>query len=300
MQRKDSSTRLAYALLTGPALIIYAVVIVAPILYSLVLSFTDWAGQGIPNFIGFTNYAAMFVDPIFWHALRNNGLIVIVSLFGQIPLGFFLAYVLYRKLVPFAGFFESIIFFPSLLSPVVVGILFSVVFSPAGLIANVIGAMIGKPLFELDVFSNKDMAIVPYLIVILWMFTGIYMVIFLANLQKTPKEQFEAAVLDGADEWRIMMSIILPNQIPVFLTTSIYAIAGSLKGFELLWIMTGGGPSYYSTVAGMYMIQNTFSYYKYGFGSAIAIVIIVLSVLLILALTSLASSVSKRYVEPAS
>lgn len=297
MRRTDRSARLAYVLLTGPALAIYAAVIVAPILYSLVLSFTDWAGAGIPNFVGFTNYVTMFADPVFWHALRNNGLIVLVSLFGQIPLGFFLAYVFYRRLVPCAGFFESIIFFPSLLSPVVVGILFAVVFSPVGLIANAIGAAIGRPLFELTIFVGRETAIIPYLIVILWMFTGIYMVIFLANLQKTPKEQIEAAVLDGANEWQIMTRVILPNQVPVFLTTSIYAIAGSLKGFELLWVMTGGGPSYYSTVAGMYMIQNTFTYYKYGFGSAIAMVVILISVLLILVLTSLASSVTRRYAE---
>src|SRR5262245_34161697 len=99
------AARLSYALLAGPALFIYAAVIVVPVLYSLVLSFTEWSGVGLPNFIGFTNYVAMFEDPKFWHALRNNGLIVAVSLFGQIPLGFILAYVLYRRLVPFGGFF---------------------------------------------------------------------------------------------------------------------------------------------------------------------------------------------------
>lgn len=295
MRTKDRSTRLAYMLLTGPALLIYATVILAPILYSLVLSFTEWAGVGVPKFIGFTNYTTMFADPIFWHAVRNNGLIVVVSLLGQIPLGFFLAYVLYRKLVPITGFFESIIFFPSLLSPVVVGILFAVAFSPTGLIANLIGALLGVPQFELTAFLGKDTAIAPYLIVILWMFTGIYMVIFLANLQKTSSELIEAAVLDGANEWQIMTRVILPNQIPVFLTTSIYAIAGSLKSFELLWVMTSGGPSYYSSVVGMYMIENTFTYYKYGFGSAIATVIILFCVILILALTALASAASKKY-----
>ncbi len=297
MRGKSTGGRLAYVLLTGPALFIYAAVIIAPILYSLILSFTDWAGHGMPNFIGLSNYAVMFSDPVFWHALRNNGLIVAVSMLGQIPLGFFLAYLLYRKLVPFIGFFESIIFFPTLLSPVVVGILFAIIFSPAGAIANVIGALIGMPLFELDLFTSKDTAIIPYLIVILWMFTGLYMVIFLANLQKTQEEHIEAAILDGANEWNILWDIILPNQIPVFLTCSIFAIAGSLKGFELLWVMTGGGPSYYSTVAGMYMIQNTFTYYKYGFGSAVAMVIIVLSILLILGLTRLADIAGRKYAE---
>ncbi len=108
MSATNRANRLSFALLTGPALVVYAVVLVLPIAYSLILSFTEWAGVGMPKFIGLTNYVQMFEDPIFWHSLRNNGLIVLVSIFGQIPLGFFLAYVLYRRLVRFRAFFEAV------------------------------------------------------------------------------------------------------------------------------------------------------------------------------------------------
>lgn len=289
------SNRISYALLAGPALVIYGLVIVVPVVYSLVLSFTDWAGMGMPNFIGFTNYVVMFSDPIFWWGLRNNALVVLVSLIGQIPLGFFLAYVIYRRLVRHAGFFEAVIFSPALLSPVVVALLFGVVFAPTGLVSQLIGRAIGDPMFSLTLFNSKNTAIVPYLIVLLWMYTGIYFIIFLANLQKTSPEMLEAAVLDGASEWDILKSFILPQQIPVFLTSAIYAVAGSLKSFEILWIMTNGGPSYYSNVLGLYMIQNTFSFYKYGFGSAVAVVLILLSVFMILILSSIAARFSRRY-----
>lgn len=287
--------RRSYMLLTGPALLIYALVIVAPVVYSLVLSFTNWAGVGVPHFIGFTNYVVMFSDPMFWWSLRNNGLVIVVSLLGQIPLGFFLAYILYRRLVRFSAFFEAVIFFPSLLSPVVVALLFGVVFGPSGLLAQIIGQLAHQPNFELNVFNAKGTAIIPYLIVLLWMYTGIYMIIFLANLQKTNTETLEAAVIDGASEWTIFSRIVLPNQVPVFLTAAIYAIAGSFKSFEILWIMTNGGPSYYSSVLGLYMVQQTFTYYKYGFGSAIAIVLIVLSVFLILILSRLAMRLTRVY-----
>ena len=289
------SDRISYVLLSAPALLIYAAVIVIPVIYSFVLSFTDWGGSGAPHFIGFANYVTMFDDPIFWHSLRDNGLVILVSLLGQIPLGFFLAYILYRRLVKFGVFFEAVIFFPSLLSPVAVALLFGVVFAPSGLIAQMIGRLIQSPMFELNAFSSLPTAIIPYLIVVLWMYTGLYLIIFLANLQKTNTETLEAAVLDGANEWDILRQIVLPNQVPVFLTTAIYAIAGSLKSFEVLWIMTNGGPSYYSTVLGLYMIQNTFSYYKYGFGSAVAVVLIVLSVGLIVILAKAAGRVSARY-----
>jgi raffinose/stachyose/melibiose transport system permease protein len=287
--------RYRYMLLVTPALLVYALVIIVPLLYSLVVSLTDYAGVGLPHFIGFTNYLQMFSDPIFWWGLRNNGLVVVISLFGQIPLGFFLAYIIYRRLVRLNGFFEAIIFFPSLLSPVVVALLFGVVFAPTGLIAQVIGSFTHQAMFSLNVFNSKGMAIIPYLIVLLWMYTGIYMVIFLANLQKTNVETLEAAVIDGANEWTILSEIILPNQVPVFLTAAIYAIAGSFKSFEILWIMTNGGPSYYSTVLGLYMIQNTFTFYKYGFGSAVAVVLLVLSVFLILILSSVAFRLTRRY-----
>ncbi|MBZ9937196.1 sugar ABC transporter permease [Mesorhizobium sp. BR1-1-16] len=289
------SNRASYALLAGPAIVIYGLVIVVPVLYSLVLSFTDWAGMGVPNFVGFTNYVVMFSDPIFWWGLRNNGLVVLVSLIGQIPLGFFLAYVIYRRLVRHSGFFEAVIFFPALMSPVVVALLFGVVFAPSGLVAEMIGRATGNPMFSLTIFNTKNTAIIPYLIVLLWMYTGIYFIIFLANLQKTSPEMLEAAVLDGASEWNILKSLIVPQQIPVFLTSAIYAVAGSLKSFEILWIMTNGGPSYYSNVLGLYMIQNTFSFYKYGFGSAIAIVVILLSVFMILILSSIAARFSRRF-----
>jgi raffinose/stachyose/melibiose transport system permease protein len=289
------SDRMSYALLSAPALVVYAFVIVIPIFYSLFLSFTDWAGSGAPAFVGIANYVTMFKDPIFWHSLRDNGLVIVISLLGQIPLGFFLAYILYRRLVRFNAFFEAIIFFPSLLSPVAVALLFGVVFAPTGLIAQLIGMLLHSKLFELDIFNSEATAIVPYLVVILWMYTGLYMIIFLASLQKTNTEVLEAAVLDGANEWHLLSYVILPNQVPVFLTSAIYAIAGSLKSFEVLWIMTNGGPSYYSNVLGLYMIQNTFTYYKYGFGSAVAVVLILLSTGMIVALTRGAQRLSAHF-----
>jgi raffinose/stachyose/melibiose transport system permease protein len=293
--RSGRDDRMSYMFLAAPALLIYGLVIIVPLLYSLVISFTDYAGVGLPHFIGFTNYVAMFSDPVFWWGLRNNGLVIVISLFGQIPLGFFLAYVLYRRLVPLNAFFEAIIFFPSLLSPVVVALLFGVVFAPTGLIAQIIGAFTHQAMFSLNVFNAQRTAIIPYLIVLLWMYTGIYMVIFLASLQKTNVETLEAAVMDGANEWTILSQLILPNQAPIFLTAAIYAIAGSFKSFEILWIMTNGGPSYYSSVLGLYMIKNTFTFYKYGFGSAIAVVLLMLSVFLILILSSAALRLTRHY-----
>lgn len=291
----QSSERRGYLLLSLPAVIIYGVVIIIPLVYTFFLSFTNWAGFGPPRLVGLKNYLTVFSDPVFWFSIRNNLLIVLVSVCGQIPLGFFMAYLLYRKIVAYRGFFESMLFLPSILSPVVVGILFSIIFAPTGLLAVLIQKIIGGPTFELVTFLNRETAIIPYLIVILWMYTGIYMIIFTANLQKISVDLLEAATIEGASELQTMRYIILPLMVNTFFICSIYAIAGSLKGFELLWVMTRGGPSYYTHVLGIYMMNTSFTYYKYGLGSTLAIILILSSVFLITGLQRVASFFGRKY-----
>ncbi|MCP4400455.1 MAG: sugar ABC transporter permease [bacterium] len=290
-----SSERRGYFILALPAIIIYGFVIIIPLLYTFFLSFTNWAGFGAPKLIGLQNYLTVFADPVFWFSIRNNLLIVVVSVCGQVPLGFFMAYLLYRKIVAYRGFFESMLFLPSILSPVVVGILFSIIFAPTGLIAMVIKNILGVPTFDLVTFLDRETAIIPYLIVILWMYTGMYMIIFTANLQKISVDLLEAATLEGASELQTMRYIILPLMVNTFFICSIYAIAGSLKGFELLWVMTRGGPSYYTHVLGIYMMNTSFTYYKYGLGSTLAIILILSSVLLITGLQRIAHFFGNKY-----
>ncbi len=295
MGKIHPSERRGYLLLSLPAVIIYGFVIIIPLLYTFFLSFTNWAGFGAPKLIGLQNYLTVFADPVFWFSIRNNLLIVVVSVCGQVPLGFFMAYLLYRKIVAYRGFFESMLFLPSILSPVVVGILFSIIFAPTGLIAMVIKNILGVPTFDLVTFLNRETAIIPYLIVILWMYTGMYMIIFTANLQKISVDLLEAATIEGASELQTMRYIILPLMVNTFFICSIYAIAGSLKGFELLWVMTRGGPSYYTHVLGIYMMNTSFTYYKYGLGSTLAIILILSSVLLITGLQRIAHFLGNKY-----
>ena len=295
MKKRDASERRGYFILALPSVIIYGVVVIIPLLYTMFLSFTTWAGFGAPKLVGLQNYLTVFSDSVFWFSLRNNLLIVLVSVCGQIPLGFVMAYLLYRKIVKFRGFFEAMLFLPSILSPAVVGILFAIIFAPTGLLAAFIKKILGLPTFELLTFVDRETAIVPYLIVILWMFTGLYMIIFTANLQKIPVDLLEAATLEGASELQTMRYIILPLMVNTFFICSIYAIAGSLKGFELLWVMTRGGPSYYTHVLGIYMMNTSFTYYKYGLGSALAMILILSSVLLIAGLQRIAIFFGNKY-----
>lgn len=287
--------KVSYIILAAPAVIIYASIVIFPVIYSFVLSFTQWSGSGTPIWVGLKNYATMLNDPIFWHGLQNNVAIIAISIFGQIPIGFVLAYILYRKLVRAGNLFETMIFLPIVISPAVVAILFSQFFSPAGMFTELVRWIKNDPTYIFTVFENKTWAITPILFVLLWMYTGVYMIIFLANLQKISPSIIEAAVIDGASESQILGRIIFPSMLGILFTTAVLAITGSMKSFDLIWVMTNGGPAHYTEVISVYMYMNTFKFYKYGFGSAVSIVIIVLSIGLVSVLRRVFDKFEARY-----
>ncbi|MEX2444775.1 MAG: sugar ABC transporter permease [Alkalispirochaeta sp.] len=288
--------KVAYGVLVGPAVFVYASIIIFPILFSLVAGFTQWNGLSAPQFVGLDNYTRMFTDSVFRLGLRNNLLIVAVSVLGQIPFGFALAYIIYRRMVRGYGFFETMIFLPITISAIVVAKLWNQIFSPRGLFTELMRIITENDRFVLTIFESRAFAIVPILFVILWMYTGIYMVIFLANLQRIDPGVIEAAVIDGAREHQILLQVVLPQMVNIVFTTAVFAIAGSLKSFDLIFAMTGGGPAHYTEVIAIYMYLNTFKYYNYGFGSAVSMMIVFLSLGLITAVQSVFRKLEARYV----
>jgi multiple sugar transport system permease protein/raffinose/stachyose/melibiose transport system permease protein len=296
---KEKNLKLmSYTILTGPGLLIYTAVIIFPIFFSLILSFTDWAGF-VPmlssRFTGLSQYLTMIKDPVFWFGLRNNLLIVGVSVFGQIPLGFVLAYILYRRLVAGGKFFETMIFLPITINPVVLALLWDHIFGPAGILTALLRMINHNPRMVFTVFEDKTWAIFPILFVILWVWTGLYMVIFIANLQKISPSIIEAAVIDGATEWQVLGRVIIPSMIGILFTTGVFAISGSLASFNLIYAMTGGGPAHYTEVIAIYQYNKFFTGYHYGYGSAISVVIVLLSVGLISILNQFFSRLEKRF-----
>lgn len=289
--------RSSYTVLVIPGVLVYGAIIVFPIIFSFGISFFKWSGLDTPLFVGISNYLEIFKDKIFWMGLRNNILIVLVSLFGQIPLGFFLAYILYRKLVKCRNFFETMIFFPIAISVIVVAILWNQIFSSQGIFTAIIRIIVDDPRWVVQIFESRNFAIVPILFVLLWMYTGMYMIIFIANLQKISPSVIEAVIIDGASESQILIHIILPSMINIIMTCAIFAITGSLRSFDLIFSMTSGGPAHYTEVIAIYMYRSTFRYYKYGYGSAISMVIVFLSIGLISVLKATFGRFERKFEE---
>ena len=266
-----------------PALAIYLAVIAFPIISSVGLSFTDYniyKNQAI--WTGLANYIKIFKDPVFWFSMKNNFFVIFVSVFGQIPLGFVLAYLIYRKLIKRSGFFQAMVFIPTVISTIIVGILWSKMFSPIGVVPRIIQVITNNPDYSMTIMTNKNLAMIPIGFVILWMFTGNYLIIFLASLQNIDQDIIEAAQIEGATDGQILTKIIIPQLYGVLVLTSILAIAGSLKAFDLVFVMTGGGPAYYTNLLAIYMYNQSFIFYNYGVGSAISTVMVALSIVLVI------------------
>lgn len=275
--------RASYILLVAPAFFIYIFVMAFPMIFSVVLSLTNYSGGrvfGNPSF-GFNGIAAyknILTDAYFYMSLKNNLWIVFISVFGQIPLGFFLAYILNRGLIRGVDFFQSMIYLPRVISSVIIGILFNKFF----LSSNSLWLEIRRMFDPLAEYIPGKNAMLPILVVILWMYTGTYMIIFLANLQKIDVSVIEASKIDGASEMQTLRYIILPALSGVIVTSAILAISGSLTSFDLIYVMTGGGPAHRTSVLAMYMYEKAFRLApNYPVANAISTVMIIISFILI-------------------
>jgi raffinose/stachyose/melibiose transport system permease protein len=271
--------RLSYAILVVPALLIYLFVMAFPTVFSILLSLTNYSvGNPSIAITGFKSYAAIFSDSYFFISLKNNLWIVLVSVFGQIPLGFILAYILSRGLIKGTDFFQTMIYLPNVISSVIIGILFNNFFLTSNSVMLEIQRFF-NPAAEFAVNKNP---MLPVLAVMLWMYTGTYVIIFLANLQKIDVSVIEASKIDGASEAQTLWYIILPALSGVIVTTAILAISGSLKSFDLIFVMTQGGPAHRTSVLSLYMYEKAFrGAPNYPVANAISTVMVIISFILI-------------------
>jgi len=235
------------------------------------------------SFVGLENYIKVFQDPLFYLSLKNNMWIVLVSIFGQLPLGFMLAYVIIRGLIKGKDFFQTMIYLPCVISTVVIGILFQAFFSAHGAWWEIMHYF--NPHLE---WSMNNHPILPVLFVILWMYTGTYLIIFLANLQKIDPQIMEAATIDGASEGQTLWYIIFPELSGVFVISAILAISGSLKSFDLIYVMTAGGPAKMTYVLSLYMFDKAFKgAADYPMANTISTIMVILSLILIIIVKAL-------------
>ncbi|WP_416147492.1 carbohydrate ABC transporter permease [Salipaludibacillus sp. HK11] len=263
-----------------PPLLIYLVFSIVPIFISIYYSFMKWDGFSDMVFIGFTNYLDVFQDATFWRSVKNNILVVFASVFGQITIGLGLAILLNQK-IKGGKFFRTIGFLPVVISTVVISITWRMIYnSREGMLNNLLETL-NLGFLQQNWLGNPNTAMFAILVTIIWQFVGLYFIIFLSALQTVPKDILEAAELDGATEFQKIFFITVPSIKNIILVAIVLCISGSLKTFDLIYVMTNGGPAHATEVMATYMYNETFNGLNYGYGSTISVLILIFSLVLI-------------------
>jgi ABC-type sugar transport system permease subunit len=286
-ERRDALTFIAFIF---PNFLLLAVFVFWPILYSLYLSFYRW-NMIAPRktFYGFDNYINMMEDPVFWQAMRNTLVLAASVVVVKLILALALALLLNSK-IRGRNAYRAIIFSPTFTTSVAVAMVWGWIFDPNFGLLRVFINSIG--LRSPNWLGDVNWALPAIIIVVIWSGVGYDMVIFLAGLKNIPGEFYDAAQVDGASAWHCFWRITLPLLSPTTFFLTIVSVIGSLKAFDIIAIMTDGGPLNSTNVIVFYLYQNAFQWFKAGYASALALVLFVV----IMAITLLQTRLSRRWV----
>jgi raffinose/stachyose/melibiose transport system permease protein len=267
---------LELGLFLTPALALYAAFVIVPIGMAAYCSVYKWNGLGpLDNFVGLGNYQKAFSDPIFRGAMWHNGTFIALSLLIQFPLAFGLALLANRRLRGRAAL-RTILFAPYVLSEVVTAIAWLLILQPDGPLDSLLRSIGMGGLVQLWLADSR-FVLYTLFVVITWKYVGFAIILFLAGMQGIPRELVEAAAIDGASPWRITRHITLPLLGPTIRIWAFLSVIGSLQLFDLIWIMTLGGPANASNTMATYVIQRGFIRSQFGYGSAVAVILFLIS-----------------------
>jgi len=260
-------------------LILYGIFIGYPLVSVFTLSFFKW--DGISNhmpFVGLQNYISLVQDPAFIQSLVNNIKWAVLTIIFPVGLGLLLAAILHSGNIYFSNFFRAIIFLPTTMSLVGVGIMFALILNPSFGALNTLFNSSGLGFLAQEWLGNSKLALYTLIFVFSWGYIGLPMILFYAGMSGIPVELYEAASLEGSGAFQNLRFITIPLLSPVTTMTIMLTVINSLRAFDLVMVMTGGGPFGQTTVLGYFMYLETFGNYKFGYGAAISVVILLLSI----------------------
>lgn len=269
-----------------PALLVYCAFGIVPIFHSFYYSLTDWDGLSEASFVGWRNISEALSDPLFWNSFKNNIYVVLASVFGQIPIALALALLLNRRLKG-AKIFRTIGFLPVVISTVIISLTWNMIYNAEYGLLNRLLQSVGLDFLARDWLGDPRWAMIAVCVTIVWQFVGLYLMIFLAALQNVPDEVLEAAEIDGATGWKKTWTVTIPMIWDAIVLSVILCISGSLRTFDLIYVMTNGGPAHATEVMAIYMFEQTFSSMRYGYGNAVSLLIFVFSFSIILIVSGL-------------
>ncbi len=278
MERETGVWRLIFLALP---LGVFAVLVIWPLASSFYYAFTNWNGFGANyDFVGLQNFSKLWTDQLFFNAAVNTAIWMVAAIIVPTLLGLSLALLIDSR-IPGGPVFKSVFYFPICLSAVVVGQIWIWIYQADwGLLNTAIGAITGDAP-RIAWLARPNTALGSVIAAWCWQHTGLAMVIYLAGLTAIPEDLLEVCEIEGASTWQRLRTVIIPLLTPATVVVVALSVINSLKGFEILYIMTGGGPFNTSDTLAMHMYNESFKKYLMGYGSAISVVLFVVALSII-------------------
>ncbi len=289
LSRRDQKT--ARGLVT-PAVSGIWLVVLFPLLYAFYVSFHDWIlSQGDIGGINFSNYGIVLQDPLFLNAAKNTVILTISVVTLEILIGFGLALLLNNRRVRFRNVYLFILLIPMLMPPITVGLIWRLLLHPDLGIINYMLSLVGLP--EPTWLANPSLAMITIIIVDVWHETSFIILVLLAGLTSLPEELYEAAMIDGANAWQKFKFVTVPLMAPTILVATIIRTIAALKTYDLVYILTRGGPGISTETISYYIYKVFFVFLDMGKSSAMAFILLAIIILMTLVLMRAMRSVEQ-------
>lgn len=297
MKFLSNNRKIAFCLFVMPALAVYGVFILYCVVNAAIyLSFTEWSGiSQVKKFVGFANYVEAFHDPVFLDSIKHTFIWIAIGLPIQILVGLALGAILASRQVHIVGrsIFRSVYFFPIMVVGVAVGLVWGVIYHPMYGLVNKTLELLALGVFRRQWLSDPTVALTSVVLVNSWRNVGLFVILFSAGLTQIPPSLYEAAYIDGAGIWVCFRHITLPSLRRIIVVTVVLSLTWGFTQFDMVWVMTRGGPGYYTNVLGTEIFLVAFSRFRMGYGSAIAVIGMILTLLIYFLIRTL----GKKYQE---
>ncbi|GAA0945219.1 carbohydrate ABC transporter permease [Virgisporangium aurantiacum] len=268
--------RAVLALFMAPALVLFVGLVLGPIVLGIYTSLFKWNGfGGLPtNFIGLANFTRLLSDEVFIGDLERGLILIVLSVGVQLPFSLALALLVNQK-IRMRSVYRVVFFAPYVLSEVITGVLFTMILSPNSGLVNELLAVVG---IEGQIWlGDPSRVLFALFFVISWKYFGFHMILYLAARQSIPPELDDAARTDGAGPWQVFRHITLPLMGPTIRISIFLSIIGTIQLFDMVWVLTGGGPVHASETMAVTMFQHGFRRFEVGYASAISVAMFLIS-----------------------
>lgn len=260
-----------------PALLLFSIFIVWPAVEAIFTSLYASPNRG-GDFVGLANYREMVGDPVFWIAMKNNLLFILCNLVFQVGIGTIFAALLDRGVRRFSTTMRTIIFAPLVIAPVAIGVVWSMLLEPNFGMVRQLANTVGIKLPSQGFLGNPDLAFYSIVAVGAWNYIGFMMTIMLASMQAIPRDLYEAARLDGSSAIQTFFHITLPGVKGALILCSLIVIVGSFKTFEIVYVLTRGGPGNTTQVLGTYIVESAFTLFRPNYAAGMSVVVLIVAI----------------------